>query len=122
MPRKCALNNRQSTQLKKMESKWIIQFNNYLEANLSNASLNVPHLAKVYNMSEATFLRKFKQRTGMTPVQYIQEFRLQKGKQLLESKKYTIAKAATAVGYKDYRSFSRLFKQRFGFSPSEIEG
>lgn len=62
-----------------------------------------------------------KRLTGLSPVQYLQEVRLDKARQLLENRTYdSIAKVADKVGYNDARSFSRSFKQRFGKLPSDF--
>lgn len=112
--------NIQSSQAKSDDKVWLQEFNFYLEQNLSSDLLTVPYVARVFNMSESTLLRKVKQLTGQSPIQYIQEYRLFKGKQLLDAKIYdSVTRIAIAVGYKDVRSFSRLFKKRFGYYPSE---
>lgn len=112
--------NIQNSQAKSDDKVWLQEFNFYLEQNLSSDLLTVPYVARVFNMSESTLLRKVKQLTGQSPIQYIQEYRLFKGKQLLDAKIYdSVTRIAIAVGYKDVRSFSRLFKKRFGYYPSE---
>lgn len=103
------------------EQAFLKQLNQLIEANLDNDTFTVYTLAQHLNMSESTLLRKVKQLTRLTPIQYIQEFRLNRGMELLESKHYSsIVKVAYMVGYKDLRSFSRLFKKRFGKYPSDI--
>lgn len=105
---------------KSPDDHWLQQLNQILEKNLSNDSIGIKDLAQAMNMSESTFLRKVKRLTGVTPIQYLQELRLIKGKQLLEQgNNYSISKIAWMVGYKDVRSFSRLFKKRFGYQPSQ---
>ena len=71
-------------------------------------------------MSRRQFFRMTKQETGLTPNQFVQEIRLQKARQLLESKeKLSIKEITFAVGLQKPSYFSFLFKKRFGISPSE---
>ena len=64
-----------------------------------------------------------KRLTGLTPVHYLQEMRLDAARQLLENRVYqSIAQVASKVGYDDARAFSRSFQKRFGKLPSEVLG
>jgi signal transduction histidine kinase/DNA-binding response OmpR family regulator len=100
---------------------WLENFEKHIRENLSSSLLTVPALAQEFAMSESTLLRQLKRLTGLSPVQYLQEMRLDKARQLLEERSgNTLAKVAAEVGYADVRSFSRSFRQRFGKLPSEL--
>jgi AraC-like DNA-binding protein len=73
-------------------------------------------------MSESSLLRKLKQLTGLSPQQYIQELRLNRAYELLDNStnNYSVQQIALQIGYKDTRSFSRAFKNRFGKLPSTV--
>ncbi len=61
----------------------------------------------------------FKLVTGDTPIRYLINIRLDKAKELLEeSPELSIKEVADQVGYDDAYHFSKLFKKRFGVSPS----
>ncbi|MFZ2899873.1 MAG: helix-turn-helix transcriptional regulator, partial [Saprospiraceae bacterium] len=108
-------------QLSLPDQEWLEAFEAYVRKNLSNDILSVTMLADEFAMSESTLLRQLKRLTGLTPVQYLLEMRLDKARQLLEDRQYnSIAEVASEVGYGDTRSFSRSFKQRFGKLPSEV--
>ena len=78
-------------------------------------------LAQEFMMSQSTLLRQLRRLTGLTPVQYLLEMRLNKARQLLEDRTYdSLAKVAAESGYSDLRSFSRSFRLRFGKLPSEV--
>lgn len=100
---------------------WLEQFETFVQANLAKDILSVSLLAEAFAMSKSTLLRQLKRLTGLTPVQYLQEMRLDTARQLLENQTYnSIAKVAYEVGYADTRSFSRTFKSRFGKLPSDF--
>lgn len=99
---------------------WLENFEAHSQKNLSDDAFNIPLLAQEFAMSHSTLLRQLKRLTGLTPVQYLQEMRLDHARHLLENRSHdSIAKVASEVGYADTRSFSRSFKQRFGKLPSE---
>ncbi len=63
----------------------------------------------------------FKSVTGDTPIRYLIDIRLTKAKELLEQyPEMSIHEAASRVGYDDAYHFSKLFKKRFGTSPSGV--
>ncbi len=100
---------------------WLESFENYIQKHLSSDLLTVPILATEFAMSESTLLRQLKRLTGLSPLKYIQEMRLDEARRLLETRQYdSIARVASKVGYGDINSFGRSFKQRFGKVPSEV--
>ena len=103
------------------DADWLETFESYVQNHLSEEILSVPALADEMAMSESTLLRQLKRLTGLTPVQYLQEVRLDKARALLENGGYqSVMQLASDVGYTDARNFSRQFKKRFGKSPSEF--
>ena len=100
---------------------WLETFEAYIQKHYSNNVLSVAFLASEFAMSESTLLRQLKRLTGLSPLQYIQEVRLDKARRLIEDRACnSIAQVASKVGYDDARTFARGFKQRFGKLPSEM--
>jgi AraC-like DNA-binding protein/quercetin dioxygenase-like cupin family protein len=68
-----------------------------------------------------TYLSKmFSRYIGRSPMQYLTALRLERASILLRSRqKFTIEEVAFSVGYRDPLYFSKLFKQKYGKSPSE---
>jgi transcriptional regulator GlxA family with amidase domain len=61
----------------------------------------------------------FKAELGQSPMQYLQELRLKKACQLLETTSLKITQVSLVVGYQDHSHFFRNFKKQFGITPSE---
>lgn len=100
---------------------WLEAFEAYVQKHYTSDLLSVASLAHAFAMSESTLLRQLKRLTGLSPLQYIQEVRLDEARRLLENRAYnSIAQVASKVGYDDARTFTRSFKQRFGKLPSEV--
>ena len=75
-------------------------------------------MATRINMTERTFKRRFKEATGETPLGYIQQLRIEQGKELLKHSDKSVEEIAWAVGYQDSGHFNRLFKRTFGMNIS----
>ncbi|MFC6635352.1 GlxA family transcriptional regulator [Microbulbifer taiwanensis] len=90
---------------------WIAE--NYTEASPVTAMIQMSGLA------ERTFKRRFKQATGMPPLEYVHTLRLEEAKQLLESGEQPIEMVAYEVGYADTGFFNRLFKRKVNLTPAQ---
>ena len=71
-----------------------------------------------FGLSMRNFIRRFKEATDQTPIQYLQNLRIEKAKHLLESSKMMFDQITFHVGYEDGNSFRRLFKEKVGITPS----
>ena len=91
----------------------------YIKQN-SSEKINIPELAKYCCVSQSQLARYFKIATGKTPVQYINEFKLNRAKNMLARMPELSVKAiAESLGFDDQQYFSRLFSKAFGESPTE---
>jgi DNA-binding response OmpR family regulator len=83
--------------------------------------VKVKDFANTLHISERQLQRQIKQFVGLTPVEYINEIRLQRARQLIDNKTYsTVAEVAYEVGYAYPNYFSRIFTKRFGQPPSHF--
>jgi AraC-like DNA-binding protein len=80
--------------------------------------LCVSELAQQFGMERRRFSYLFEQLTGLTPIQYITEYRIRRAKELLRISNFSIAKIAEEVGYLDSFYFSRVFKKLTKMPPS----
>ncbi|MCE7993700.1 MAG: response regulator [Roseivirga sp.] len=90
--------------------------------NMAESSFSVAELGQMAAMSTSSLNRHVKKMTGLTPGQLIRDIRLQRAIELLESNQLgSISEVVYEVGFEDVSSFSRLFKKRFGRSPSSYK-
>ena len=95
------------------------ELDDYILANLRNASLSIIGIAKKFNSSERSMHRNIKKVCGQPPASYIREIRLQKAKMMLATnKEMSISEVSYACGIESATHFSQSFKKRFGKSPS----
>lgn len=81
--------------------------------------ITVGQLAAITCLSEDRFGHLFREGVGVPPLQYINDLRLRKAMNLLRSNACTVTAVADAVGFRDYNHFGRLFRKRYGCTPSE---
>ncbi|MFS0673252.1 AraC family transcriptional regulator N-terminal domain-containing protein [Ornithinibacillus sp. 179-J 7C1 HS] len=79
--------------------------------------LRVEELAKEARMSSSSLYNYFKEATGMSPIQYQKQLRLQEARRLLLTENLEVAEAAFQVGYESPSHFSREYSRKFGLSP-----
>lgn len=88
----------------------------YIKSNLSNViSLNM--MAALAHMTVPAFCRFFKNRMGITPLQYILEERMALARKLLIELDKPIYEIAGRCGYNSDSHFCKVFKDHYGISP-----
>jgi transcriptional regulator GlxA family with amidase domain len=66
---------------------------------------------------ERTFKRRFKAATGVSLINYLQNLRVEHGKELLEETHIPVEEISELTGYADASFFRRLFKRLVGLNP-----
>ena len=79
--------------------------------------LTVQQMAEMVHLERTYFSKIFSVKMGISPQQYLIEHRMKQAKTLLRLG-YSVTTTAISVGYSDIYNFSKIFKQRFGQSPS----
>lgn len=87
-------------------------------ANLNKTNL-IEELAKAVNMSASHLRQLFKSEVGLPIAQFISEQRLEKARELLEETFLQINQIGFEVGIPDQSSFIRIFKKKYGITPTE---
>lgn len=94
------------------------EFNKTINNNIYS-NLSIPEFAHLCNMSLSSFKRKFKEVYNQSPKKYINERKLQKAIELLQTKKLRISEIAYECGFETISTFNRAFKSQYGKSPSD---
>ena len=82
-----------------------------------NKPLRLAGLARQLGMSVSGLHHHFKAATGMSPLQFQKQFRLQEARRLLLAGDVDAATAGYRVGYDDASHFSREYRRLFGEPP-----
>ena len=94
----------------------IIRVQQYMEKNYDKA-ITMTEMAGISNMSSRNLMRRFEQATSNTPLEYLQRFRIENAKKMLENKNYSIEQIAMKCGYEDMSFFRKVFKRHAGMTP-----
>ena len=96
--------------------RYVMQF--ILTQSQKNISLN--DVSEVANMSKEAFCRFFKERTGKTFTEFLNELRINKACHLLQETDLSISQAAYQAGFQNLSYFNRVFKKFRGETPKEF--
>ncbi|MGF7059864.1 helix-turn-helix domain-containing protein [Brassicibacter mesophilus] len=83
-------------------------------------ALTVRGLAEQNGVNENRLFYVFRKYAGMGPGDYLMTYRLNRAKELLITGDAPVCEIAKSVGYSDALYFSRIFRKRFGISPSGL--
>lgn len=95
------------------------KINQYLSANYQQ-TITVENLALFVNMSRSNLYRLFMKEYGISPIQYLHNYRLDKALFMLKRSDMTTQQIAYFCGFTDVSYFCKLFKRKFQKSPHEV--
>lgn len=84
-----------------------------------NENQKVSYYAELCNMSEANFRKIFRDYTGMSPINYRNEIRLNNAKCKLQSGEYNVTEVAELCGFSNLSFFTRIYKKKYGHTPKK---
>ena len=79
----------------------------------------IEEVTKDLPASRRNMVRRFKQATGIPPIEYLQNIRVETSKKLLEQTDLNISEVIANTGYADPKSFRKVFLKLVGISPLE---
>ena len=91
----------------------------YIDASYSE-EMTLSSLARLCNMSETNFRRRFLEVFGETPFAYRDRLRILYAKDYLLGGYYTVTETAEKCGFTDVSYFCRFFKKHTGLTPKEF--
>jgi AraC-like DNA-binding protein len=107
------------------ESKlWINQYRlaaavEYIKTHL-HERISIEDLCKKSCMSRQHFFRCFKQELGITPIEFINQEKVKRAKELLAYSNLSISEVCFQVGFSSVAYFDRVFKHLVGKSPRQF--
>jgi transcriptional regulator GlxA family with amidase domain len=96
----------------------ILKAQQWMEFHLTEY-VNMENLAEHVGISPRHFIRRFKKATSESPLNYLQQMRIEKAKKILETRTDTVDEITQAIGYENSSTFRKLFKECTGLSPRE---
>ena len=99
------------------DNRLIYRMTEYLQDHLSE-DISLQILSDEFYLNSAYISRIFKNETGVNYHAYLTRLRMERAKKLLLTTDESIAKIALQVGFQDYRTFTKVFKNEVGELPS----
>lgn len=90
----------------------------YMADNYSE-NITVEMLAEAAFLSKSYFMQRFREKTGMGAIEYLNRLRIRKVCGHLQSGDMSISSAAFSCGFRNLSNFNRLFRRIVGSSPAE---
>lgn len=90
-----------------------------LEKELSNPELNVDFIGRDLGFSRTAFYRKIKGLMEMSPIDFLNSYRLRKAAEMLQGGLLSLTEISDKTGFSSYSYFSKSFKKHFGVTPKE---
>lgn len=85
-----------------------------------NADIALKKLAVIEHYNISYYTEWFKNKMKVSPVEYIQNLRVEKAKELLLNSNLSILQISQMVGYEHNSSFTRVFKYFKKITPAEF--
>lgn len=98
---------------------WKIDLMDFMEQNYMN-DLSLEEMASYTGRSLSTFKRDFQKYSELTPQRWITQRRLEAACELLRTSRQKVSEVCWKVGFKNLSHFSKIYKERYGVSPTEM--
>jgi len=92
-----------------------------IDDNLVNDQFGVEDLSRNMGMSRSQLHRKLTLATGKSVSQFIREYRLEKGMELMKVGSLTAAEVSELIGFGSPTYFNKCFTDYYGFPPGEVK-
>lgn len=112
----CALREQELNREKpRMKSNDMVHF---ISEHYHDPQLSLRIMAEEFHMNETYISTYFKQTTGVSFADYLQQLRMEKATMMIRQGEMKVAQIAEAIGYTNDQTFRRAFKRVIGVSPS----
>mgnify|MGYP000465866866 CR=1 FL=1 len=101
------------------DEKFLNRLMNYLTETWQNPDLHVEDFGMHLGYSKSQLYRKMVSLTGMSPNNFIKEFRLSRALNLIDQQSGNISEIAYETGFNSPSYFAKCFHKKYGLSPSE---
>ncbi len=91
----------------------------FIHNHFSEPTLTIKSIAEMVHISESHLYQAFQNACGMTPKEYILNFRIQHACALLKTGQYKVYEIAEKSGFSDAKYFMTAFKRKMGTSPKQ---
>lgn len=92
----------------------------YIDEHFCEPELDIGTVCHIGFISASSLQRAFQTHFGLSPKQYLLKLRMNRAIELLTENALTVKEVSFSCGFSDEKYFSRVFKKRYGYPPSEM--
>jgi len=85
-----------------------------------HSDININKVAEEVGISERYLRNLFSQYLNLSPLDYLNQIRINKAVELLRNTEMSIKEVCFQCGFQSPQYFSRIFKQQMGVSPRDV--
>jgi len=106
--------------MNKGDESFLKKLNDEIKKNISDEDFSVESLTDILSISRSNLQRKVKILSGLTPGEYLRNYRLRKACQLLIESDMRINEVAFEVGFSSASYFNKVFYKAYNMTPTEF--
>lgn len=114
-----ATDNAPQQRYSKEERQFVVKCRGIIDDNITNPEFNVEMLANKMAMSHSALYKKLKQITGMSLIEFTNDYKIYKAAQMLSHGENNIKLVAEQCGFNDIKKFRSAFKKKLNMTPKE---
>ena len=103
------------------EKKFLLKTEELILKGCPEVKVNTDYLVKELGMSRTSLYRKIKAITGQSINEFIRDTKLKKAAKLIYQEEYSVTEASFEVGFSSIKYFRKVFKEKYGYNPSEFK-
>ncbi|MFE6078926.1 helix-turn-helix domain-containing protein [Paenibacillus sp. NPDC057886] len=93
----------------------------FIHESYADVNLGLTHLSERFRFHPTYVSKYFKEQTGVNVIDYINHFRIEQSKKILQAEELTIQDVSERVGFLNSNSFIRVFKKYEGITPGQYK-
>lgn len=111
---------RQAEPMSKADQEFINRLVDVIHVQMAKDDIDMEHVAAALSLSRKQLRTRVMAVTGLTPVAYVLQVRLNYAKRMISADNTSLTEIASKCGFQNLSHFSKAFKQQFGVSPMQF--
>jgi two-component system response regulator YesN len=99
----------------------VLKVTGHIEEHYGDSNLNVNTIGEHFDLKGSYLSKLFKNQTGEGLLDYLNRYRIEQSKRMIQRKQDSIAEIAKLVGYNEAATFIRVFKKYEGITPGKFK-
>lgn len=102
------------------EQKFLMNCRNIIDECMTDENFGIEMLAGRLAMSHSSLYKKIRRMTGMSLIDFINEYRIYKAVDMFRDGNTNVQKVAEACGFRDIKTFRETFKRKMNIPPKQF--